>query len=165
LVNLFNNQWNTNFRLWNEGTWRQSVRVWTFPQYDPETSLIRPALEARFPMVGRSAAESRKPGNQPSEARGLRLSRRHVLVTSFGVDPGTQKPMLRLWEQAGKDGSCMITLPKGLAVRAVRPCDLRGRPVGEPIAVEEGSFQVDIRHNAPLNLELIRSATTNGNGD
>ncbi|MFV2065610.1 MAG: hypothetical protein ACC645_01420 [Pirellulales bacterium] len=162
--NLFNNQWNTNFRLWNEGTWRQTVRLWTFEQYDPERSLIRPALEARFPMVGKTTPDFQKRGNQPPEATGLQLSRRNVLVTSFGVDPGTQKLMLRLWEQAGKDGPCVITLPNGLAVQAVQPCDLRGRPVGDPLAVEAGRLQVDIRHNAPLNLELIRSTTTGGSG-
>jgi hypothetical protein len=63
--------------------------------------------------------------------------------------------MLPLWEQAGKDGPCVITLPEGLAVRAVQARNLRGRPVGEPIAVEAGHLQLDVRHNAPLNLELI----------
>ena len=87
-----------------------------------------------------------------------------MLVTSFGVDPGTQRLMLRLWEQAGKDGPCVITLPKGLAVQAVQPRDLRARPVGDPIAVEAGRVQLDVRHNAPLNLELIRSTTTGGSG-
>lgn len=157
-IHLFNNQWNTNFRLWNEGSWRQTARLWTFQQYDPETSLIRPALEARFPLVGKTAPDFKKRGNQPPEATGLQLSSRNVLVTSFGVNPGTRKLMLRLWEQAGKDGSCVITLPKGLAVQAVQPCDLRNRPLGDPLAVEAGRLQVDIRHNAPLNLELIRSA-------
>lgn len=159
-INLFNNQWNTNFRLWNEGSWRQTVRLWTFQQYDAETSLIRPALQARFPMVGKTAPDFKKRGNRPPEAAGLQLSRRNVLVTSFGVDPGTGKLMLRLWEQAGKDGPCVITLPKGLAVQAVQPCDLRNRPLGDPLAVEAGRLQVDVRHNAPLNLELIRSVTT-----
>ena len=28
-VNLFNNQWTTNFRLWNEGTWTSRVRLWS----------------------------------------------------------------------------------------------------------------------------------------
>ena len=78
------------------------------------------------------------------------------LVTSFGVDPATQKLMLRLWEQAGEDGPRMITLPKGLGIRAAQPCDLRGRPTGFPIAVEAGRLQVDVRHNTPLNLELNR---------
>ena len=31
-VNLFNNQWNTNFRLWNRGTWTSSVRLWAVEQ-------------------------------------------------------------------------------------------------------------------------------------
>ncbi len=158
-VNLFNNQWNTNFRLWNEGTWRQTVRIWTFEKYDPESSLIRPALEARFPMVGHSVPESKKRGKLPTRAAGLELSRHDVLVTSFGIDPHSQKLMLRLWEQAGKDGPCVITLPEGLGVSLAQPCDLRGRPSGDPIAVQNGRLQVDIKHNAPLNLELIRSTT------
>lgn len=159
-VNLFNNQWNTNFRLWNEGSWKQKVRLWTFEEYDPETSLIRPALEARFPMVGMSAPEPKKRGKQPQQASGLELSRRDVLVTSFGIDPHTEKLMLRLWEQAGKDGPCTITLPEGLNVSSAQPCDLRGRPLGNPIPVDDGCLEVEIRHNAPLNLELIRGTTT-----
>ena len=158
-INLFNNQWNTNFRLWNEGKWRQTVRLWTFEKYDPESSLIRPALEARFPMVGHSAPESKKRGKLPTKAAGLELSRHDVLVTSFGIDPNSQKLMLRLWEQAGKDGPCVITLPEGLGISSAQPCDLRNRPSGDPIAVQNGRLQLDIGHNAPLNLELIRSTT------
>ena len=155
-INLFNNQWNTNFRLWNEGSWRQTVRLWTFEHYDPEASLIRPALEARFPLVGRAAPDAGKRGSQPPKATGLQLSRRNVLVTSFGVDPATQKLMLRLWEQAGEDGPCVITLPKGLNIQSAQPCDLRGRPSGHPLAVKGSCLQVDVRHNAPLNLVLNR---------
>lgn len=154
--NLFNNQWNTNFRLWNEGSWRQTVRLWTFEQYDPEASLIRPALEARFPLVGKTAPDAEKRGNQPVKADGLQLSRRNVLVTSFGVDPATQKLMLRLWEQAGEDGPCMITLPEGLKIQSAQPCDLRGRASGHPLAVKDNQLQIVVRHNAPLNLELKR---------
>ncbi len=105
-------------------------------------------------MVGKTAPDHRQRGTQPLEATGLQLSRRSVLATSFGVDPGTQKLMLRLWEQAGQDGPCVITLPQGLAVQAVQPCDLRGRAVGDPIVVEAGRLQVNIRHNAPVTLEL-----------
>ena len=141
-VNLFNNQWNTNFRLWNEGSWKQTVRLWTFEEYDAETSLIRPALEARFPMVGRTAPEFEKRGKQPTEASGLELSRRDVLVTSFGIDPHSGKLMLRLWEQAGKDGPCVITFPEGLSVSAAQPCDLRGRPLGEPLPVDGHRLKV-----------------------
>jgi hypothetical protein len=97
-----------------------------------------------------------KRGSRPPEAIGLQLSRRDVLVTSFGIDPSTQKLMLRLWEQAGRDGPCAITLPQGLAVGTVQPCDLRGRPVGESIAVQGDRLQVEVRRNAPVNLELIQ---------
>lgn len=157
-VNLFNNQWNTNFRLWNEGTWKQTVRLWTFEKYDPTESLIRPALEARFPMVGQTAPEFERPGQQPAQATGLQLSRQDVVVTSFGIDPRTERLMLRLWEQAGKDGPCVITFPDGLNVSAAQPCDLRGRPLGEPLPVDGNRLKVDMGHNAPLNLELIRKA-------
>jgi hypothetical protein len=133
--------------------------LWTFPQYNPETALIRPALEARFPLVGTMAANPTERGNRPPETSGLQLSRRDVLVTSFGVDPSTQKLMLRLWEQAGRDGPCEITLPRGLAVHTVQPCDLRGRPVGESIAVQGNRLQVEVRRNAPVNLELIQGGS------
>ena len=161
-VNLFNNQWNTNFRLWNEGSWTQTVRLWTFDKYDPESSLIRPALEARFPMVGCSAGDFKKRGKLPTKAAGIELSRHDVLVTSFGLDPTSKKLMLRLWEQAGKDGPCTITFPPGLNVSAAQPCDLRGRPQGDLLAVEAGRLTVEIGHNAPLNLELIPSTTVWG---
>ena len=32
-VNLFNNQWSTNFRLWNSGTWTSRVRLWSLQAY------------------------------------------------------------------------------------------------------------------------------------
>ncbi len=52
-VNLFNNQWTTNFRLWNEGTWTMRVRLWAFDRFDAQTSLITPSLEARYPLLAR----------------------------------------------------------------------------------------------------------------
>ena len=156
-VNLFNNH-DDDFRLWNEGSWTQTVRLWTFEQYDPAGSLIRPALDARFPMVGRTA-ERGEGGTLPREAAGPEISRQGVLVTSLGIDAGTRKLMLRLWEQAGKDGPAAITFPDSLDVRAVQPCDLRGRPLGKPISVEAGRLELEVQHYAPLNLELIRSTT------
>jgi hypothetical protein len=115
-------------------------------------------------MVGRTIVDFKKAGSHPPVATGLELSRRDVLVTSFGVDPGTKRLMLRLWEQAGRDGPCAITLPKGLAAKAVQPRDLRGRPLGEPIAIQTDRLELDIRHNAPLNLELIRDTNNSRSG-
>jgi hypothetical protein len=42
-VNLFNNQWNTDFRLWNEGSWIWRLRLWPVGRYESEPSLITPA--------------------------------------------------------------------------------------------------------------------------
>ena len=47
-VNLFNNQWSTNFRLWNEGTWTSRIRIWPASGDDVERSLITPAIEVRL---------------------------------------------------------------------------------------------------------------------
>jgi len=54
-INLFNNQWTTNFRLWNEGTWTTRVRLWTFDRFDAQASLITPSLEARYPLLAGAA--------------------------------------------------------------------------------------------------------------
>ena len=50
----------------------------------------------------------------------------------------------------------LLTLPKGLNIQSAQPCDLRCRPSGHPLAVEGSRLRVDLRHNAPLNLELNR---------
>ncbi len=153
-VNLFNNQWTTNFRLWNEGAWRQTVRLWTFDRYDPESSLIRPALETRFPMIAVSVPGGKGGGALPLAKKGLEVSSQNVLVTSFGIDPQTRKWMLRLWEQAGKDGPCTVAFPEGLTVRTVQRCDLRGHPIGERLPVEDGRLQINVGRYAPSNFEL-----------
>ena len=41
-VNLFNNQWTTNFRLWNEGTWTSRVRLWAVDGAKAEPRWSRP---------------------------------------------------------------------------------------------------------------------------
>src|SRR5208282_2056175 len=50
-VNLYNNQWATNFRLWWGGRLSSRVRIWTFDKYQAETSLYTPAMEARVPLL------------------------------------------------------------------------------------------------------------------
>ena len=44
-LNLYNNQWNTNFRYWYPGTWSSSVRLWTF---DAKTPADKTAKVAEF---------------------------------------------------------------------------------------------------------------------
>jgi alpha-mannosidase len=53
--NLYNNQWQTNFRNWTGGGIVSRVRLWTFNRFQSETALYTPAMEARVPLrVARS---------------------------------------------------------------------------------------------------------------
>jgi hypothetical protein len=151
-INLFNNQWNTNFRLWNRGTWTSRVRLWAIGRYAAEPSIITPSLEARYPLL--AAMADGAPGALPPNRYGLELSRKGILVTAFGSNldgPGT---VLRLWEQAGKSGTVRVRLPEGTTIKQVQPVDLRGRPIGKPIAVKDGSFKVQVGAFAPVSVVL-----------
>jgi hypothetical protein len=151
-VNLFNNQWNTNFRLWNRGTWTSRVRIWAIGRYEAEPSIITPSLEARYPLL--AAMADGGPGALPLSRRGLEQSRKGVLVTALGSNPDGPGTVLRLWEQAGKSGTVGVRLPEGTTVKQVQPVDLRGRPSGKPIAVKDGSFKVQVGTFAPVSLVL-----------
>jgi hypothetical protein len=149
-VNLFNNQWDTNFRLWNQGTWTSRVRLWAIQHYAAEPSLITPSLEARYPLL--AAVADGAPGVLPASRRGLELSRKGILVTAYGSNPDGLGTILRFWEQAGQSGTVRVRLPDGLNVKQAQPVDLRGRPVGQPIAVNYGSFKVEVGAFAPVSL-------------
>jgi len=151
-VNLFNNQWNTNFRLWNAGTWTSRVRLWAIDQYDAQSTLITPSLEARLPL--QAALADGKPGTLPPAERGLELSRKGVLVTAFGPNPDGDGIVLRLWEYAGATGGCEIRLPAGMSPRTVVPVDLRGRPRGKPIEVTDRAFNISLAAFAPASFTI-----------
>jgi len=172
-VNLFNNQWTTNFRLWNEGTWTMRVRLWAFDRFDAQASLVTPSLEARYPLLACGegvpplhSAEApgsgtkkqgqdglaTKTGTLPAAQKGVELSARGTLVTAFGPNldgPGT---ILRLWEHAGVQGPCEVHLPAGLEVKEVQPVNLRGVPVGQPLPVNKGTFTVNLTAFAPASF-------------
>jgi hypothetical protein len=86
----------------------------------------------------------------------LELSRKGVLVTAFGPNPDGEGTLLRLWEQAGQDGPCRVRLPGALRNAKAQPCDLRGRPVGDPLPVRDGSVEVPLGHFAPASILLIQ---------
>ena len=151
-VNLFNNQWNTNFRLWNRGTWTSRVRLWAIQRSAAESALITPSLDARYPLL--AAASDGAPGVLPPSRRGLELSRKGILVTAYGSNPDGPGTVLRLWEHAGKSGPTRIRLPEGMNIKQVQSVDLRGRPVGKPIAVSNGSFKVEVGAYVPVSLVL-----------
>ena len=151
-INLFNNQWTTNFRMWNQGTWTSRVRLWAFGKYNAETSLITPSLEARYPLQ----AVVVPGGSDQSLARlsGLKLSRRGTLVTTFGNNPDGSGTVLRLWELAGQSGNVTVRLPEGLKVRTAQPVNLRGVPTGDVIAIKKDSFRTTLRAFAPASFVL-----------
>jgi len=149
-VNLFNNQWSTNFQMWMGGSWTSRVRVWAVDKTGREAALQTPSWEARVPCV--AAFFDGPKGDLPLSQPGLTLSRKGVLVTAFGPNPDGEGAILRLWEQAGDAAPCKIRLPKGMKVSSVQPCDLRGQAMGRPIPVERGSFEVPMTPFAPVTV-------------
>jgi hypothetical protein len=151
--NLFNNQWQTNFRNWTGGDIVSRVRLWTFTRFASEASLYTPGMESRVPLrVGRS----RQPGGHlPATQAGLTLSRKGVMVTAFGEDPdGNPGTLLRLWEQGGIGGNLVVALPAGFTAKQAKPVNLRGERAGTPIAVTDNRFALDLPAYAPASVLL-----------
>ena len=148
-VNLFNNQWSTNFRLWNSGTWTSRVRLWAIDRgLDPSRALLVPAWEARNPLL---AAESDGPaGKLPSTRAGLGVSRPGVLVTAFGENPDGSGTLLRVWDQTGTTGKLVVTLPGNF--KTATPVNLRGGKTGAPISIPAGVLTLDLDAYAPASF-------------
>ena len=150
-VNLYNNQWDTNFPLWQEGSWSSRIRLWIVrSRDDEEKNLITPSWEARMPLAGAFADGAG--GKLPAMSSGLELSRRGVLVTSFGADPYSDKILLRVWEAAGDSGKLTVKLPAGLDATQALPVNLRGEPEGKPVKIKNGSFQFKLPAFAPASF-------------
>lgn len=150
-LNLYNNQWNTNYRYWYPGTWSSRVRLWTFGENTPlDRALMIPSIEARHPLL--AAVADGPAGKLPPTRRGMELSRKGVQVTAFGDNPDGEGTLLRLWELAGKSGSCRVTLPSGFNARAAQPVNLRGELVGKPIRISNGQFRIEMRAFAPTSF-------------
>lgn len=153
-INLYNNQWNTNYRYWYSGTWSSRVRIWTFDKTVPgEAVMPVPALEARYPL---ELAGSGNPGGVlPPAQSGVQLSRKGIVVTAFGEDPdGSGATLLRLWEMAGKTGALTITLPAHTRFTRARPVNLRGEPAGKPVKIVNGKWSSTIRGFGPAGFML-----------
>ncbi|MEN6604079.1 MAG: hypothetical protein ABFD86_16850 [Bryobacteraceae bacterium] len=151
-LNLYNNQYSTNFAQWIRGSWSSRVRVWPIEKYDATESVLEPSEEARVPLL--AAAFEGGAVSLPAVQAGLELSRRGVAITAFGQNPDGEGLILRLWEQAGLDGLCTVRLSGAFKAASVQPCDLRGRPAGKPLKVVNHRFTVPLRHNAPVSLLL-----------
>ena len=153
-VQLYNNQWRTNFAAWigDGGRMTSRVRLWAFDKFTPEAALFSPSMEARVPLrVGRSRSN---PGSLPASAAGLVLSRKGVAVTAFGPNPDGEGTVLRFWEQGGISGPVIVTLPEGARFATATPVDLRGAASGKPILLKEGRLSFELGAYAPASFIL-----------
>lgn len=153
-VNLYNNQWNTNFRYWYPGTWSSRVRIRTFDKSTGIADVISvPALEARNPL--QAIIVEGKGGKLPAQGHGVSVSRKGVLITAFGDDPDENEgTLIRVWEQAGVSGDLTIILPEGMKVKKATPVNLRGEKTGEPIDIMGGTIRFDLKAYAPCSFIL-----------
>ena len=75
-------------------------------------------------------------------------------VTAFLPDPSGRGFILRLWELAGSSGNCQVRLPSGIQAKRVQPLDLRDNPIGAPIQIRSGRFEVPIWELAPASFRV-----------
>ena len=152
-VNLYNNEWNTNFPLWIEGSWSERVKIWPITNKNVTEDLAVKSWESRMPLLAAKATGNK--GMLPKSRRGLSLSRKGVLVTAFGKDPyGEEGTLLRVWEQAGKSGKITVTLPKGIKVSKATAVNLRGESTGKTIKVSGGKLKFNLGAYAPASYIL-----------
>ncbi len=153
-LNLYNNHWRTNFPAWigNGQRMEARVRIWSFNNYNTESSLFTPAMETRVPL--KAAFSEVKNGNLPVTQSGIILSRKGVALTAFGPNPDGDGLILRLWEQAGISGACTVIFPEGMNIDIIQPVDLRGSIIGNPMEVTNGKFTFDLAAYSPASFVI-----------
>ncbi len=150
-VNLYNTQWGTNFTEWIEGSFSSCTYIWSYNKYDPEANFITPSEETRVPLKGVFYEGPR--GKSPLLQEGISLSRKGILLTAF-KEEGEGK-LLRLWEQAGRGGSCSVSLIKDSDYKKAHLCNLRGEIIDEKgIEISDNSFQFAIKAYQPVSFIL-----------
>jgi len=153
-VNLYNNMWNTNFALWQDGSWSEKVRIWPVAQHTQTVAnLSQYGWETRLPLL--TGVADGAAGKLPANKSGVAVSRAGVLVTAYGENPDGEGTILRLWEQAGVTGNCTVQLGSGSKVKAVQPIDLRGNKTGKAITVKNGAFTFNLGKYAPASFLLV----------
>jgi hypothetical protein len=150
-VNLYNNQWGTNFTEWIEGSFSSRMYIWSYDDYDSEESFITPSEETRVPLM--AVYSESKEGEIPKSQSGITLGRKGIIVTSYRkIKEGME---LRLWEQSGEDGACTVKLPNGSKYEVAYPANLRGVIISmEGIEISGNSFNADVKANKPLSFIL-----------
>jgi hypothetical protein len=151
-VNLYNNQWGTNFQQWIGKVPGFTVRIWAARKGSNESDLITPSWEARQPcLVGKFDGPA---GDLTPSQSGIELSRKGVLLTAFGPNPDGDGTLLRIWEQAGKAGPCCVRLPRSFRNATALPCNLRGQTEGKPLPVRDGQLTLSLAPFAPASVIL-----------
>jgi hypothetical protein len=152
-INLYNNQWGTNFTEWIEGNWSANIYIWSIDGYDNESGLITPTEETRQPLTGWYFDGNE--GEMPLKAEGIGISSKGILVTSFSHDRASGCYLLRIWEQTGRSGPCEISLPIK-SVSTATLCDLRGEPLQGtlPLRINNGRLNVHINKYQPVTLKI-----------
>jgi hypothetical protein len=163
-LNLYNNQWNTNYRYWYPGTWSSKVRIWTFTKNSTtESRLVTPSFEARTPLL--VAEAEGKAGNLPAGQTGISVSRKGIQVTAFRRNSAgnpvfataaanSNSTLLRLWEQGGNSGNVTVTLPKGINYTKATPVNLRGEIMGKPVKIAGSKLTFMLKAYAPASFVL-----------
>ncbi len=151
-VNLYNNLWSTNFTEWIEGSWSARLYIWGVDQYNNEHSIITPSVEFSTPLKT-VLVNNNGTGKLPLTAAGVQVSMRGVLVTAFGNNPDGKGTILRLWEQAGNNGKCTVTLPAHHTFKTAQFCTLRGEPVSPAFKISD-QIDVNVKAYEPINIIL-----------
>lgn len=153
-VNLYNNMWNTNYALWQDGSWSERVRIWPVDKGTQTVpDLTRYGWETRVPLL--TGVADGDAGNLPITKTGIFLSRAGILITAFGKNPDGDGTILRLWEQSGISGKVVITLPKESNYKIAKFVNLRGVELGKQIVIgNDKKITVDLKAFAPLSLLL-----------
>jgi len=151
-VNLYNNQWSTNFTEWIEGSWSARIFVWFGGQYESEASLVTPSAEIRSPLKAFISNENK--GKLSVTNSIIQLSQKGIAVTAFVANPDGEGHILRLWEQAGMNKTVKVNLSPEFGFKSAQPCNLRGDKAGPKISIKMNAFELQIKGNQPLSFIL-----------